>query len=158
LRDPAVIAAHCHIWVERVSRADGDPQVLVDSEDQFVRAALAEATSDMDKWLDYLAVLVSPDPEEAASRRGLLAMEIQTVIDSYPEALLQYESLPESLLQRLQEAAHPVVPAATRPTRMHGPPLGELPPQLQPQQWRLFFGQLATAILVVVGFSRERKP
>jgi hypothetical protein len=150
LRDPFAIAAHCREWVRRVT----ERQAVDGTEEHLARAALGEAVGDLDRWLDHLALLVSPDPAEAAALRGLLAMAIPAVIDEYPQSFLQYESLPEPLLQHLRAAARPVVPLPAQPTRMDGPPLGELHPLLQPQQWRRLVARLATATLDVVGYKR----
>ena len=146
LRDPSAIATQCRRWVRRATGRADDLQAPSSSRGDLAEAALADAMRDMDRWLDHLALLVSPVPTEAAARRGLLAMALPTVIDRYPQALLQYESLPASFVQQLREAARPVVPVATQLRRMQGPPLGELPPLLQPRHWRRFFGGLATAL------------
>ena len=84
-------------------------------------------------------------------------IEIQRVIDNYPRAFLQYDSLPEGLLRLLHDAARPAVPMAARPVRMQGPPLGELPLPLQPGQWRRLFDQVTTSILNSLGYRQGRE-
>ena len=84
-------------------------------------------------------------------------MAVQRVIDDYPEAFLHYDSLPESLLQQLDEASRPVVPVAVQSMQMQYPALGELPAPLQPQHWRRLFARMGTTILVVVRYGWGRK-
>jgi hypothetical protein len=156
LRDPSLIAAQCRLWVDRATRKQGGSQAPNDLEDRLVRAALTEAMTDMNRWIDHLAQLVSSDPGDAGSRRGLLAMAVRTVIDHYPQALLQYESLPAALVEQLRRAARPVVPPTSQPTHMEGPPLGELPPAFQPQLWRRVFGRAATILLALLGYKLSR--
>jgi hypothetical protein len=151
LRDPFVIAAFCQAWVRRVTESQGSGPGS-----DLARATLEAAAHDVDAWLDHLARLVAADPTEAAARRGPLAMEVAAVIDHYPQAFLEYDSLPEPLLQHLREAARPVVPAAAEPTRMQGPPLGKLPPLLQPKHWRRFFSRLKTPLVNALARRRDR--
>jgi hypothetical protein len=91
--------------------------------------------NDIDSWLDDLTRLTSTDPQAAPLKRGLLAMEMQSLIDKHPAALLACETLPPSVVQRLQRAARPVVPFARR-TQMPAQPLGELAAPLQLRWWQ----------------------
>jgi hypothetical protein len=133
LRDPSTIAAHCQCWARQAAtdehattgRVSGAPY----------RTAVQQAMSDIDLWLDHLMRLTGADPQAAPMRRGLLAMELQTLIDKHPTAMLAYETLPVSLVQRLQRASRPVVPFA-RPTYMPEQPLGELAGPLRLQWWQ----------------------
>lgn len=145
LRDPSTIAARCRLWVQQAAATDDNPDTAT--------AALELALADIDKWLDHLARRVSPNQVEAERCRGLLAIELQTLIDQHPEALLEYDALPDALLRRLQNAARPAVPAV-QATRMDGQPLGELPAPLQPQWWRRFFARLTRVFLEAVSWRR----
>jgi hypothetical protein len=96
---------------------------------------MQQAMNDIELWLDHLTRLAAADPQAAPLRRGLLAMELQALIDKHPTAMLAYETLPPSLLQRLQRAARPVVPFA-RPTHMPAQPLGKLAGPLNTAWWQ----------------------
>jgi len=133
LRDPSTIAAHCRLWARQAAadnflETDRAPSVPY-------RSAVQQAMNDIDLWLDHLIRRISADPQAAPLRRGLLAVELQTFIDKHPAAMLAYETLPPSLVQRLQRAARPVVPFA-RPTHMPAQPLGKLAGPLRLQWWQ----------------------
>jgi hypothetical protein len=138
LRDPSTVAIQCRSWVRQASSGDAHgvgPEFLYGRSIQL-------ANGDLDQWLNRLATLVAEDTAAAQSRRGLLAIELQSLIDRYPTALLAHEALPPTLLHRLQRAARPVVPAA-KATPMRPQPLGELPSLLRLQWW----GQLVSRLL-----------
>jgi len=153
LRDPVPIAVQSRLWVRQVLDASRDHPVLAGSANDLRRAALVQAIRAIDHWLDQLALLVAADAAEVEGRRGLLAMELPKLLEECPQVLLQAESLPAALVQQLQRAARPVVPAARR-RRMPAQPLGELPPPLQPRRWRHFFGGLATDFLNILWLRR----
>ena len=69
----------------------------------------------MEHWLEHLTGEVSR--ERRYARRGMLAIELQTIMDHSPATLLGHGSLPPAFRQRLASAALPVVPPGT-PTRM----------------------------------------
>jgi hypothetical protein len=129
LRDPSTIAAHCRLWARQ--SAAGNAEL---GQNSSYRVAVEQAMNDIDGWLDHVTRTASPDPQTAPLLRGLLAMELQTYIDKHPAAMLAYETLPNSLSQRLLRAARPVVPFA-RPTRMPAQPLGELAAPLRFEWW-----------------------
>jgi hypothetical protein len=129
LRDPSTIAAHCRLW----ARQNAD-DLSNRSGGGACRSVVEQAMNDIDSWLDDLTRLTSADPQAAPLRRGLLAMELQTLIDKHPSAMLACETLPPAFVQRLQRAARPVVPFARR-TRMPEQPLGELAKPLQLRWW-----------------------
>jgi hypothetical protein len=116
LRDPSMVAAACRRWVGN-GETEPNPN---ESLDVLYRSAVAGATTDIDQWLDHLAATVAPNDPDC--RRGLLAIELQAVLDKYPEFLLRYDELPEWLAQHLQRAARPIVPPS-QPTPMHEQPL-----------------------------------
>ncbi len=113
LRDPRMIALLARHWVE-LAAADLSREKNC-SVTQLYRAVMRRAIDDMDEWLEHLTGEVARGRRYA--RRGMLAIELQTVIDHCPSALLGYTSLPPAVRQRLASAALPVVPPAT-PTRM----------------------------------------
>jgi hypothetical protein len=135
LRDPSTVAAHCRVWVTQAieSEEQGKAQASLDS---LYRTAVAGATNEIDDWIDHLTAGVSSGNHDAECRRGLVAFEVQTLIDRYPEAMLQYNMLPSQLTQQLQRAARRVVPPVKR-MEMPGQPLGELPAPLvsPPARW-----------------------
>ncbi len=97
LRDPQAIADRSRIWVDQcddspVGGADELPLAEV------YRTVMQRATSDMDGWLDHLALAAGIDAVDSASRRGLLAMEVQSLIDENPAALLEQEAAPARLI------------------------------------------------------------
>jgi len=114
LRDPQTIAALSRRWVDTV-----DPALLSEpaSLRELYQAVIRRAMADMDEWLDHLAHDFSAGPRDARSRRGLLAVEVQTVIDHCPAVLLHDGPLPPELLDQLACAAGSVVPA-NRPSYM----------------------------------------
>jgi hypothetical protein len=135
LRDPSTVAAHCRVWVTQAidSEEQGKAQASLDS---LYRTAVAGATNEIDDWIDHLTAGVSNGNRDAECRRGLVAFEVQTLIDRYPEAMLQYNMLPSQLTQQLQRAARRVVPPVKR-MEMPGQPLGQLPAPLvsPPARW-----------------------
>jgi len=132
LRDPSTIAAHCRLWARQT--VGSDDAVADRTQSVSYRTAVEQAMHDINLWLDHLTRQASADPQAAPLRRGLLAMELQTLIDKHPTAMLAYETLPPALLQRLQRASRQVVPFA-RPTHMPAQPLGELAGPLRLDWW-----------------------
>jgi hypothetical protein len=154
LRDPTMIAVHCHRWVsEAASRMEAcqSSPGAEHPQSALARAAFEQARTEIEKWLDHLCQMASPLDAAATSRRGFVGMSLRKALDAHPEAFLQFENLPEPLVQMVTEAARPVVPAAAATRQMQGPPLGVMHPVLQPRRWRKFLGRLASAILHMVG-------
>jgi hypothetical protein len=134
LRDPSTIATHCRRFV-RYSAFVGDDSLPGRDLDDRNWPAVRHAMNDIDLWLDHLTQLASPDPRAAPLCRGLLAMQLQKLLDEYPTAMLSYERVPVLLAQRLQRASRPVVPTA-RLTNMPAQPLNELAAPLRFHWWR----------------------
>jgi hypothetical protein len=133
LRDPTTIATHCRRWVrEAVEHAGSEARAQPAA---VYRAAVEAAMDEIDGWLDQLASLASANHEEAAARRGMLAIEVQTLIDKYPETLLKNDALPAPLVQHFRRASHPAVPSAHY-TPMRAQPLGQLASPLTWQWWK----------------------
>jgi hypothetical protein len=133
LRDPSTIAAHCRLWARQA--VVDDDRAANRTRSVSYRSAVEQAMHDIGLWLDHLTRLTSADPQAAPLRRGLLAIELQTLIDKHPTVMLAYETLPPALAQRLQRASRPVVPFA-RPTHMPAQPLGELAGPLRFDWWQ----------------------
>lgn len=130
LRDPQVIAERCRIWSSECLAAIPAPER---STPAALHAAIALASREMESWLDQLAGQLARSGAELASRRGLLATQLQAVIDRYAPALLD-EDLPAGLLEELRDAARPAVPV-TCPTAMPPQPLGSVAPLLRWKWW-----------------------
>ncbi len=143
LRDPQAIADRSRIWVDQ---CDDSPSGGPDEPSlaEVYRTVMQRATNDMDRWLDHLALAAGIDAEDSASRRGLLAMEVQSLIDENPAALLEQEAPPARLLAQLQDAAHPVVPKKS-PAHMPTQSLGELPDVARLDWWRRAISGTAAA-------------
>ena len=146
LRDPATIATYCH---RGIRRAGTHP-----SRAALYRAVIEGAMNDMNAFVDCLT---SPSAAEGdvEARRGLLAIELQGIIDKHPEFMLTQEPLPQAFSQRCQQAARPVVPAA-RPMGMPAQPLGELLPLVRPSWWKYQLAKVITAFagLMTLRWSR----
>jgi hypothetical protein len=138
LRDPSIVASLSQKWVRQAEQTL-EPANENDSLDVLYRAAVAAATREIDQWLDHLASSTSGDAGDAAGRRGPMALEVQSLLDKYPEAFLRYEKFPAWLTKQLARSARPVVPPS-QPTRMEGPPLGEVRLPRWMQVWRRWFG------------------
>jgi len=142
LRDPTTIATHCRRWVreavERVGSQPGGQPVAI------CRAAVEAAISEIDEWLDHLSALAAVNGDDARARRGLLAIEVQTMIDKYPEALLNYDALPAPLMKHIRRASHSAVPAI-HATRMRAQPLGQLASPLTWRWWKLGASRMLTS-------------
>jgi len=134
LRDPQTIAALSRQWVRRASETASSPQQNATLAELY-RAALRQATLDMQHWLDHLTSEVCAGSDDARSCRGLLAIEVQAIIDEFPAALLDEGSLPAALLEQLASAARPVVPASC-PTPMPTQSLDALSLSSNLSRWR----------------------
>jgi hypothetical protein len=90
---------------------------------------MRRAVADINRWLDRLALEVSTSQCDARSRRGLLAVELQTVIDQVPLAFLNRQA-PRPLVRQLAARSATVVPAASptyMPTQSLEPALARKP-------------------------------
>jgi hypothetical protein len=154
LRDPTTIAAHCRRWVRQAveragSQSEQQPAVIY-------QAAVAAAVAEIDGWLDHLAMLASSNRDEAHARRGLLAMEVQTLIDKYPAALLSHDSLPAPLVQQLRRAAHSAMPAAHL-MPMRAQPLGRWARPLGWRWWRQGMSRMFAAAALWLRLARPER-
>jgi hypothetical protein len=153
LRDPSTIAKHCHHWVRQASATSNARATPDWSLGDLYRATVQHAIIDIDGWMDQLAATIAVHPGEMDSRRGLLAIELQTLIDRYPASLLEPDSLPPAAMLQLTRAARPVVPVARR-TSMPAQPLGELPAVLQLRWWLSPLVTLANGCAKLFGLRR----
>ncbi|HTU26097.1 MAG TPA: hypothetical protein VMF30_11900 [Pirellulales bacterium] len=128
LRDPQTIAAVSKYWVESVSVA---PRSGVSSLADFYRMVMRRVISDLGQWLDHLGRQVGIAECEIPARRGLVALELQSLVDRFPAALLDDRPLPSWLMEQLAAAAVPVVPSGS-PTHM---PTQSLAPALSPEHF-----------------------
>jgi hypothetical protein len=116
LRDPQTIATISSLWVQRVVDRLESP-ARSRSLTELYRAVMREAVGDMEGRLDELTNHCSAGPREMRARRGLVAVELQAIVDQFPATLLGEEAWPQSLRDQLASAASPVVPPLS-PTRM----------------------------------------
>lgn len=141
LRDPGAVAAQCRrwwLWAEENAEAG-----------EASGAVLRHAEQEMDSWIDHLCLQIVANADEAAAIRGSVAVALQAIIDEYPDALLRLDKIPSDMLHRLEAMAYPVAPPTRERSRMQGPPLGELPPLLQPNRWWTIAHRVAAAVLIV---------
>ena len=120
LRDPQTIATLSSHWVRcaTTTRGTADRTLALD---ETYRASIGRAAVDMERWLDQLTVCAGVT--DIAGRRGLLAVELQRVIDRFPGAILEQQVPAELLTHLVGAAAHPVVPtrnARHMPTQSFG--------------------------------------
>jgi hypothetical protein len=114
LRDPQTLATLSRRWV-RSAMIDAAP--ASSSLTELYRTVMRRAMDNMQQWLDRLTSEVCSSAHEVRGRRGLLAIELQSVVDHYPAALLDERSLPAPLVEQLASVARPVVPTGC-PTHM----------------------------------------
>lgn len=133
LREPTTIAVHCRRWVRQAVESVGAEAASRPS--LVYRTAIERAISDIDKWLDHLAMLACDTPDEASRRRGLLALEMQALVDRYPHAILRYHALPVALIEHLRRVTRVPVPEQ-RPRRMRPQPLARSALGLVWRRWR----------------------
>ena len=140
LRDPQSIATLSRRWVR--SALDESPSLDSGSSlTEVYRAVMQRAIADMEQWLHHLTDELCNCPRDARSRRGLLAIELQTVIDHFPAAMLDERPLSPSLRERLASAARPVVPDFS-PTHMPTQSLDAVPTAQYFSAWRQAWKQI----------------
>lgn len=115
LRDPQTIATLSRHWVRSVHASGSVP--AGGSLTELYRTVIRRARGDIEQRLDRLAGALTTNSREARGCRGLLAIELQSVVDQFPTALLEESSLPAPLHEQLASAALSVVPACC-PTQM----------------------------------------
>jgi hypothetical protein len=114
-RDPGIIAALAKKWVQRAAQAsplDGTPP----SRQRFYREVMRQATNAMTAHVDDLARRVGAGPQDAQSRRGLLATELRSYIDEFPREMVT-GAVPEEIIGELAASSQRVVPPSS-PTTM----------------------------------------
>ncbi len=116
LRDPQTIAVLSRQWVQSAIHA-GNLAQQTTSLNILYGAVMRHATSEMEQWLDRITAQSCADVHNPQSCRGLLAIELQSLIDQFPATILKDGPLPTALLEQLSRAARPVVPAGA-PTKM----------------------------------------
>jgi hypothetical protein len=145
LRDPQTIATLCRRWVRQAVERTGSLSKQQPS--TIYQAAVQAAITEIDQWLDHLSMRVSTNRDDAQASRGLLAVEVQTLIDKYPQLLLQYDGLPAGLLQHLGRTSRSAVPAA-HPVPMRAQPLGQLASPLTWQWWMQGVSRMFASVAV----------
>lgn len=129
LRDPQAIALHCRLWTNAYAQPAGAAKQAPGA--AVLSGILEQASRDMEAWLTRLADVVADDAPAAKSNRGLLAMQLQSVIDHYPSVLLKDAELPAKMLEQLRGAARAAVPTPF-PTQMRPQPLDV---RMSPLRW-----------------------
>lgn len=139
MRDPRTISTLSRHWVQNADFATSMDQNT--SINDVYRAVMQRVIADIEQWLDRLASEVFPGSRDAHSRRGLLAVELQTIIDQCPAVLLHDGPLPAEMLEQLATAAVPVVPAGS-PTHMPTQSLAAVSSSKYLSRWRDGWKQL----------------
>jgi hypothetical protein len=151
LRDPQTVATLSRRWVRS---AGADSAIASGSLTELYRAIMRRAIGEMQKWLDRLTGEVCSGSHETRSRRGLLAIELQAIVDQYPAALLGDGSLPGPLLARLASAALPVVPVC-HPTHMPTQSLEAVSSSAYFSRWNQAWTCLGHRLRRTVSFARD---
>jgi hypothetical protein len=152
LRDPSTIAHLCRRWVQQASEG----AAAADDPPAIQRAAVRIAISEIDRRLDQIEAATASHGGQSGSRRGLLAIELQALIDRYPALLLPDEPLPAAIVEQLRRAGRPVVPPSL-PSRMPEQPLGELAPALRWNWWARSAGRLLAGTAGALRFRRSKR-
>ena len=131
-RDPQIIAVLAKQWVRRASEATGT-DAQEPSRCDLYRAALGHATRLMTHRVNQISRHRAKTEYDAHSRRGLLAIELRSLIDEFPRELVNGD-IPETVLDRLTLTSQRVVPPMRRTTM----PVQSLQPATNArwQRWR----------------------
>ena len=130
LRDPQMIANLCRQWTEAPRPIDVNQQTSAAVE----AAIIAHGMQQMNAWLDRMTRMAGATNAELPAARGLVALELQSRIDTFPEALVDRQAIDSNDLSSLHDCSQPVVPP-TFFVSMPEQPLGELPAALQSKAW-----------------------